>query len=125
MIDGITVVDAHMHVPRLSTVTSAWMQWATEFGRDSGWQDVFGPDGDPVPARLETLNLAYWRAARSGLDDQLIHPVTGRAAPAETVLRALLRHIGGALDEAEAATDRPGVSTDLLQALLERDLDKE
>jgi uncharacterized protein len=55
MIDGITVVDAHMHVPRLSTVTPAWMQWATEFGRDSGWQDVFGPDGDPVPARLEEM----------------------------------------------------------------------
>src|SRR6201995_4067132 len=30
----------------------------------------------PVAARLETLNLAYWRASRSGLDDQLIHPVT-------------------------------------------------
>jgi YbdK family carboxylate-amine ligase len=74
----------------------------------------------PVPVRLETLNLAYWRAARSGLDDQLIHPVTGRAAPAANVLRALLRHLGAALDEAEAATDRPGVSTDLLQALLAR-----
>ncbi len=55
----------------------------------------------PVPARLETLNLAYWRASRSGLDDELIHPVTGKAAPAENVLRALLRHIGDALDEAE------------------------
>jgi glutamate---cysteine ligase / carboxylate-amine ligase len=74
----------------------------------------------PVPARLETLNLAYWRASRSGLDDELIHPVTGKAAPAQTVLRALLRHIGDALDEAEAATGRPGLTTDLLQALLAR-----
>jgi carboxylate-amine ligase len=74
----------------------------------------------PVQARLETLNLAYWRASRSGLEDDLIHPVTGQAAPAEKVLRALLRHIGDALDEAEAATGRPGLTTDLLQALLAR-----
>jgi YbdK family carboxylate-amine ligase len=74
----------------------------------------------PVPVRLETLNLAYWRASRSGLEDQLIHPVTGRPGPAESVLRALLRHIGDALSEAEAASDRPGLTTDLLQALLAR-----
>jgi uncharacterized protein len=58
MIDGMTVVDAHMHVPRLSTVTPAWMQWATEFGRDSGWREAFGPDGDPVPARLDAMLAA-------------------------------------------------------------------
>jgi carboxylate-amine ligase len=74
----------------------------------------------PVPARLETLNLAYWRASRSGLDEQLIHPVTGKAAPAENVLRALLRHIGDALDESERASGRPGLTTDLLQDLLAR-----
>ena len=74
----------------------------------------------PLPVRLETLNLAYWRASRSGLEDELIHPVTGRAAPAENVLRALLRHIGDALAEADAATGRPGLTTDLLQALLAR-----
>jgi len=58
MIDGYPVVDAHMHVPRLSTVTPAWMQWATEFGRDSGWRDVFGPDGDPLPDRLDAMLAA-------------------------------------------------------------------
>jgi len=55
LIDGMAVVDAHMHVPRLSTVTPAWMQWAADFGQDSRWRDVFGPDGDPVPARLDAL----------------------------------------------------------------------
>ena len=74
----------------------------------------------PVPARLETLNLAYWRASRSGLDDELIHPVTGQAAPAENVLRALLRHIGDALDESERESDRPGLTTDLMRDLLAR-----
>ena len=51
----MVVVDAHMHVPRLNTVTPAWMQWAADFGKDSPWRGVFGPDGDPVPARLDTL----------------------------------------------------------------------
>jgi uncharacterized protein len=55
MIDGMVVVDAHMHVPRLSTVTPAWLDWAAEFGQDSPWRDVFGTDGDPVPARLDAL----------------------------------------------------------------------
>jgi predicted TIM-barrel fold metal-dependent hydrolase len=55
MIDGTAVVDAHMHVPRLSTVTPAWMKWATDFGRDSPWRGVFGADGDPVPAKLDAL----------------------------------------------------------------------
>jgi uncharacterized protein len=53
MIDGLAVVDAHMHVPRLSTVSSAWMEWAVEFGQDSGWRDVFDAAGDPDPARLD------------------------------------------------------------------------
>jgi predicted TIM-barrel fold metal-dependent hydrolase len=55
MIDGMAVTDAHMHVPRLSTVSPAWMQWAADFGKDSGWQTVFGPDGDPVPVRLDAM----------------------------------------------------------------------
>jgi predicted TIM-barrel fold metal-dependent hydrolase len=42
-------------VPRLSTVSPAWFQWAVDYGQDSGWRDVFGPDGDPVPARLEAM----------------------------------------------------------------------
>ena len=66
MIDGLAVVDAHMHVPRLSTVTPAWMEWAAEFGRDSGWQGAFGPDGDPVPARLDAM------LAAEGVDTALL-----------------------------------------------------
>ena len=58
MIDGLALVDAHIHVPRLSTVSPAWMEWAARFGQDSGWQQAFGPDGDPVPARLDALLAA-------------------------------------------------------------------
>ena len=52
-LDGLALVDAHMHVPRLSTVSPAWMDWAATFGKDSGWREVFGADGDPIPARLD------------------------------------------------------------------------
>jgi predicted TIM-barrel fold metal-dependent hydrolase len=55
MIDGRAVTDAHMHVPRLSTVSPAWLQWAVDYGKDAPWRSVFGPDGDPVPARLDAL----------------------------------------------------------------------
>jgi predicted TIM-barrel fold metal-dependent hydrolase len=55
MIDGLAVVDAHMHVPRLSTVRPAWLKWAEDFGKDSPWRSVFSPEGDPVPARLDAL----------------------------------------------------------------------
>ena len=58
MIDGKAVVAAHIHVPRLSTVSPAWGQWAADFGKDSPWREAFGPDGDPVPARLDALLAA-------------------------------------------------------------------
>ena len=55
MIDGLAVIDAHMHVPRLSTVRPAWLKWAEDFGKDSPWRSVFSPEGDPVPALLDAL----------------------------------------------------------------------
>ncbi|MBP1823259.1 amidohydrolase [Mycobacterium sp. OAE908] len=50
----MALVDAHMHVPRLSTVKPAWLDWANRFGAP-GWRDVFDSDGDPIPARFDAL----------------------------------------------------------------------
>jgi predicted TIM-barrel fold metal-dependent hydrolase len=58
MIDGRVVVDAHVHVPRLSTLKPAWLDWAEQFGRDCGWRGVYDASGDPVPARLDALLAA-------------------------------------------------------------------
>ncbi|MCK8681612.1 MULTISPECIES: glutamate--cysteine ligase [Streptomyces] len=57
-------------------------------------------DGEP-PARhgVSLLRLASWRSARSGLEDELIHPATMRPAPAEAVVRALFDHVRDALEE--------------------------
>jgi glutamate---cysteine ligase / carboxylate-amine ligase len=66
----------------------------------------------PAPVRTELLRLASWRASRSGLGHELIHPVTQRPAPADVVVRALLAHVtpaladAGDLDTARELTER-------------------
>ena len=54
----------------------------------------------PTEVSTEVLRLAGWRAARSGLAGDLVHPPTGRPAPAGDVLAALLDHVRPALAEA-------------------------
>ena len=55
MLDGMPLVDAHMHVPRLSTLKPAWREWAAEFGGDYPWRDTYDAAGDPVPSRVDAL----------------------------------------------------------------------
>jgi carboxylate-amine ligase len=57
--------------------------------------------GTPPPGvGTEVLRLAAWRAGRSGLTGDLVHPLTGRPAPASDVLPALLDHVRPALVDA-------------------------
>jgi carboxylate-amine ligase len=57
--------------------------------------------GRPVPAlRSEVLRLAAWRAGRSGVTGELVHPCTGRPAPAADVVADLLDHVRPALADA-------------------------
>jgi predicted TIM-barrel fold metal-dependent hydrolase len=55
MIDGDLVVDAHMHVPRLSTLKPAWLAWAREFSRGHPWRSAYDDEGNPVPEKLDAL----------------------------------------------------------------------
>jgi glutamate---cysteine ligase / carboxylate-amine ligase len=74
-------------------------------------------DGTPPPdVSTEVLRLAGWRAARSGLSGDLVHPRTGRPAPAADVVGALLEHVRPALAD---AGDEQRVS-DGLAAVLRR-----
>lgn len=77
--------------------------------------DAWRADVPPDAIRTDLLRLATWRASRSGLRDDLVHPLTRHAAPARTVLGALLDHLTPAL---KAAGDLDTV-TGLLQGLLE------
>lgn len=51
----------------------------------------------PLPHGVSLLRLAAWRAARSGVDDVLLDPVTMRPTPGAEVVRALIDHVGDAL----------------------------
>ena len=57
--------------------------------------------GTPPPAvPAQVLRLASWRAGRSGVGGDLVHPCTGRPAPADEVVTALLEHVRPALADA-------------------------
>jgi carboxylate-amine ligase len=73
--------------------------------------------GQPAPAaRTEVLRLAAWRASRSGLEDDLLNPVTGRPEQAAAVAGLLVDHCRDALDDA-GETD---VVQEMLRILLAR-----
>ena len=55
-----------------------------------------GRPPDDVPTAL--LRLAAWRAGRSGLDENLLDPGTGRPRRASEVVAALVEHVRPALD---------------------------
>jgi carboxylate-amine ligase len=69
--------------------------------------------GTPPPdVSTEVLRLAAWRAARSGLTGDLVHPLTGRPAPAGDVLTALLDHVRPALaDSGDEQRVEDGLTT--------------
>lgn len=56
-------------------------------------------DEPPAPMRTEMLRLMGWRAARSGVADELISPTTLRPRPAAEVVSELLAHVDDALAE--------------------------
>jgi carboxylate-amine ligase len=76
--------------------------------------------------RSEVLRVAAWRAARSGLTGDLVHPLTSRPAPAAEVLRAMVDHVRPAIadagdeqrvDEGITALLRRGTGADLQRAV--------
>jgi carboxylate-amine ligase len=56
--------------------------------------------GPPPDVPSTVLRVAAWRAGRSGLAGDLVHPLTGRPAPAADVVGALLDHVRPALADA-------------------------
>lgn len=75
------------------------------------WRAGEPPSGHGVAL----LRLASWTAGRYGLEGQLLHPVTLRPAPAETVVRALFDHVRDALHD----TGDAGPAQEALQRLFE------
>ena len=53
MLDGRLLVDAHVHVARLPTLSPDWQDWASRFGAQTPLGELFDADGVPRPARLD------------------------------------------------------------------------
>jgi len=61
-----TVVDAHVHAPRLSTLKQAWLEWADTFSGEHPWRSAYDERGDVVPDKFDTL------LAAEGVDHALL-----------------------------------------------------
>jgi predicted TIM-barrel fold metal-dependent hydrolase len=53
LIDGRLVVDAHVHVAKLPTLSQDWQSWARKFGAGTPLGELFAADGTPLPAELD------------------------------------------------------------------------
>jgi len=55
VLDGHRLVDAHVHVPVLSSLKPAWIQWARDFGPAGLLDEVWDGAGVPRPGALDSL----------------------------------------------------------------------
>jgi glutamate---cysteine ligase / carboxylate-amine ligase len=62
--------------------------------------ETLAPGSEAPPARSDLLRAAWWRAARYGLSDDLVHPLTWELVPATKAVRALVELVGPALESA-------------------------
>jgi len=70
---------------------------------------------DAAPVRVEMLRLAGWRAGRSGLETELMDPVTLRPAPVAAVIEQLLNHVRPALQDVGDLDDVRAMTEDLVR----------
>ena len=53
MLDGIPLIDAHVHAARLPTLKLEWREWAQNFGKDVPLDDLYDEAGTVIPARFD------------------------------------------------------------------------
>ena len=53
MLDGNLLVDAHVHVARLPTLSADWQAWVAAFGSGVPIDRLYGPEGVPLPAAID------------------------------------------------------------------------
>jgi predicted TIM-barrel fold metal-dependent hydrolase len=53
VIDGRLLVDAHVHVARLPTLSADWHGWAATFGSGTPMDELYDAGGTPVPAAID------------------------------------------------------------------------
>jgi predicted TIM-barrel fold metal-dependent hydrolase len=58
VLNGIPVVDAHVHAARLPTLKLSWREWAQKFGRDVPLDDLYDREGTLIPTRFDEYMAA-------------------------------------------------------------------
>ena len=53
MLDGRPLVDAHVHVAKLPTLSRDWQDWVATFGGGVPMADLYDGNGVPIPAALD------------------------------------------------------------------------
>jgi len=53
MLEGNLLVDAHVHVARLPTLSADWQAWVRTFGGEVPIDRLFGASGVPLPAAID------------------------------------------------------------------------
>jgi uncharacterized protein len=53
VLDGCLLVDAHVHVARLQTLSADWKDWVATFGDGVPFGELFAADGAPLPAAID------------------------------------------------------------------------
>ena len=93
MLDGMPLVDAHVHAPRLTTLKPAWREWAVEFAGRYDWRSAYSAAGDPVPASPDEASEVL------PLGDGAVLALVGPRLPAEDrhLLSAFTAQLGAAL----------------------------
>jgi uncharacterized protein len=84
MLDGRLLVDAHVHVARLPTLSADWQAWARRFGASVPMAELFDASGMPLAGALDE------HFASQGVDHVLLFteysPKTTGIQPIEDVL---------------------------------------
>jgi len=53
VLDGRLLVDAHVHVAKLPTLSADWRNWVAAFGGDIPISQLYDADGAPLPAAMD------------------------------------------------------------------------
>jgi uncharacterized protein len=53
MLEGNLLVDAHVHVARLPTLSDDWQAWRTAFGEANSIDQLYDDDGVPLPQAID------------------------------------------------------------------------
>lgn len=68
MIRGLTIVDAHVHLPLLKGLPAFWFEWQQKLGGRIPLTSLYNQEGDPIPELVDT----YFEA--EGVDVVIILP---------------------------------------------------